>query len=186
MKQQRGMLDLSMAAIVAGLVVLTVVVGLVQQNRISKLRLQHADTLTGIAQANTKAYEALDRYRAAVDTAGRALAQQIQTQEGETNAKIEALSDLAGIERASRLRDQRTYDDSIRHWQGLARRASTDGERQATAAAIGVLADLHARLDERAGVYAGQADQCRVRGLACERAYQTVADMINAGPPKDE
>jgi len=174
-----------MAAIVAGLVVLVLVLGLVQQNRISKLRLQHADTLTGIAQANAKAYEALDRYRAAVDTAGRALAQQIQKEERETDAKLEALFDLADRERAGRLRDQRTYTESVSHWQGLARRASTDGERQATAAAIGVLADLHARLDERAGIYAGQADQCRVRGLACERAYQTVADMINAGPPKE-
>lgn len=185
MKKQHGLADLLLAALVA-LAVLSVLVGLVQQNRISKLRLQHADTLTSIADANAKAYQALNRYREAVDTAGRTLAQQIQNEEREANAKLEALSDLAGRERASRLRDQRTYTDSIGYWQGLARRASTDGERQATAAAIGVLADMHARLDERAGIYAGQADQCRARGLACERAYQTVADMINAGPPKDE
>lgn len=186
MKKHQGVIDLSMAVLVGALVVLAIIVGLVQQQRIGALRVQHAETLTDVAQANEKAMRALNTYREAVDAESKAIGRQIQKQEGEANAKIETLSAVARSERASRLREQRTYAVNIGHWQSLAKRATTDGEREATAAAIGVLADVLGRLDERAGIYAGQADQCRVRALACERAYQTVADMINAGPPKED
>ena len=44
-------------------------------------------------------------------------------------------------------------------------------------AAIDLLAELHSRTDEAAGQLAAVADEARIRGLACERAY----DAVTAG-----
>lgn len=39
---------------------------------------------------------------------------------------------------------------------------------------IGVLADVLSRADERAGILAAYADQARIAGVACERAYESL------------
>lgn len=185
MNQHRGVIDLSMAAIVAGVVLSAAIVGLVQQQRINSLRVQHANTLATVAQANEKAMQALAVYRDKVDAASRAMGNVIQTQGEKTGEKLQSLAAAVDGERAGRLRDSREFKQQISHWQSVARGASTAAERDASAAAIGVLADVFARLDARAGVYAATADRCRISANACQLAYQTVADWINAGPPAE-
>ena len=44
----------------------------------------------------------------------------------------------------------------------------------AGSAALDLLADLHARTDAAAGELAAVADDARIRGIACERAYDAV------------
>jgi hypothetical protein len=48
--------------------------------------------------------------------------------------------------------------------------------RQAAAAAAGMLADLQRRADERAGILAAYADEARIAGEACERAYDSLKE----------
>ena len=46
--------------------------------------------------------------------------------------------------------------------------ATLAGQREASSDAVGVLADLFGRADDRAGKLAAIADDARIRGLACE------------------
>lgn len=186
MKKHQGVIDLSMAVIVGALVVLAIIVGLVQQQRIGALRVQHAETLTDVAQANEKAMRALATYREAVDTESRAMAALLKTQGEKTDEKLQTLAAAVDSERTGRMHEQRSFKQQISHWQSVARGASTAAERDASAAAIGVLADVLGRLDARAGIYAATADRCRIGANACQAAYQTIADRINAGPPKED
>lgn len=48
--------------------------------------------------------------------------------------------------------------------------------RQAAAAAARMLADLQRRADERAGILAAYADEARIAGQACERAYDSLTE----------
>lgn len=52
--------------------------------------------------------------------------------------------------------------------------ATTPGPGQPGADAIGVLADVLSRIDQRAGVLAEHADRLRIAGLACERSYDAL------------
>ena len=71
--------------------------------------------------------------------------------------------------------------DSLREQARAYAKRAADSSRaaancKATESAIGVLADLYAESDRLAGVYAKQADESRIAGLACEASY---ADFIN-------
>jgi len=52
--------------------------------------------------------------------------------------------------------------------------AATSGPSQSGADAIGVLADVLGRADQRAGVLAEHADRLRIAGIACERSYNAL------------
>lgn len=54
-------------------------------------------------------------------------------------------------------------------------RAGTSGTGQTETGSAVLLADLFRRADERAGELAREADEARVRGLACEAAYDAIA-----------
>ena len=60
----------------------------------------------------------------------------------------------------------------------LARAAA--GQCTPDPAPIDLLAELQRRADDRAGELAHIADDARVRGLACERAYDSARTMIEA------
>lgn len=154
----------------------------VQQLRISHLKAQHARTLQGLAEKTAKAQTEITRYIEAVGRYDRQTRQAMDEQERKAREENEALGRAADAERAGRLRSDKLLAQRTRDFQSLARSAATAAEREATADAIGVLADVLGRADERAGILAAAADQARARGGACERAYDTVADRINAGP----
>ncbi|MFG0659304.1 DUF2514 family protein [Delftia sp. WSY_13] len=154
----------------------------VQQLRISHLKAQHAQTLQGIAEKTVKAQTEIARYIEDVGRYDRKTRKTLEEQERKAREENEALGRAADAERAGRLRSDKLLAQRTRDFQSLARSAATAAEREATADAIGVLADVLGRADERAGILAAAADQARARGAACERAYDTVADRINAGP----
>lgn len=59
----------------------------------------------------------------------------------------------------------------------LAKRAAASCPSPPAGDPIGVLADVLARADARAGVLAEYADRARIAGLACESAYQAVRNQ---------
>nr|WP_197065167.1 DUF2514 family protein [Delftia sp. ZNC0008] len=170
------------AVLWAGVLVAVAAALSVQQLRISHLKAQQAQTLQGLAEKTAKAQTEITRYIEAVGRYDRQTRQAMEEQERKAREENEALGRVADAERAGRLRSDRLLEQRTRDFQSMARSAATAAEREATADAIGVLADVLGRADERAGVLASTADQARVRGAACERAFDAVAQRINAGP----
>lgn len=56
---------------------------------------------------------------------------------------------------------------------------SPAGVRETTDDAIGVLADVLGRIDERAGILADAADRAYIAGRACEREYDSAREALN-------
>ena len=99
---------------------------------------------------------------------------QVQTELADAR-RAGAVADAAG----SRLRQQvaRLVADAKARPVACAAGA---GQASATGpAAIDLLAELHARTDEAAGQLAAVADEARIRGEACERAYDAVTTAQN-------
>ena len=69
---------------------------------------------------------------------------------------------------------QHALDDYLRRSSAKHCTASTTSERAATATDQLVLAELFRRADKRAGELAAIADDSRIRGLACEAAYNAI------------
>jgi len=88
----------------------------------------------------------------------------------DTEQKLAAVADAA-----RRAADQRVRDLATEY--AARQRASADdstaaGQCETAAAATDLLAKLLGRLDELAEIYAADADQRRISGLACEAAYE--------------
>lgn len=101
---------------------------------------------------------------------------QIKHGETEKNAAIEKEKlerDLADSN-AVALRMQQQLDDISGR---ISADTGTDAECEAARATAGVLADMHARLDEAAGVYAEAADRAGIAGRACEAAYEAAKGL---------
>lgn len=80
------------------------------------------------------------------------------------------------------LADARAAADSLRAAAASAARrtcsrpaAAAPSPGESDSDAIGVLADVLGRVDERTGVLAEHADRLRIAGLACERAYLSLS-----------
>ena len=69
---------------------------------------------------------------------------------------------------------QHALDDYLRRSSTRNCQASTTSERAAAATDQLVLAELFRRADKRAGELAAIADDSRIRGLACEAAYNAI------------
>lgn len=96
------------------------------------------------------------------------------------NEGIERAHADAGRARAARDSMQRelaNYIDAHRR-AALARAAA--GQCTPDPAPLDLLADLQRRADDRAGELAHTADDARVRGIACERIYDSAREMIEA------
>lgn len=98
----------------------------------------------------------------------RDLRNQLEEHEQNAQAEKERLArDLADSNAVARRMRERLDDISRR----IGADTSTDAECAAARATAGVLADMYARLDEAAGVYAEAADGSRIAGKACEAVY---------------
>ncbi len=132
---------------------------------VAKIRMAHSEQLTEWANASNKAAtEAL-----ATST------QRIETLEGLKNDAIAqrevAVADLDRVRTTSnRLRAEydKIYRDSLRRDPSLA-----DGS-PAAPSTTGMLAHMLSRAIDRAELLAGIADQSRIAGLTCERAYDAL------------
>lgn len=152
----------AVAALIGG-VLFGGAVGVVQQMRIASIRADHLATLQRYAQAAADA-----EYQARQEEQRRIQA----INEVQTNARQEieqANADAA----AARTTANRLRAELARISQSARDTAVASGGK-AGADALDLLADLFSRVDETAGELASAADDARIRGLACERAYQSL------------
>lgn len=158
----------------AGLLVLLLAFGLVQS-----ARLQRAET----AIQTERAGRAQDKAAAAMAAASAVMA--ARAEEQRRQAEIQETADVAKTQAAAARRDAIAAAGSRDRMQQRAAElaASCDGGSQDPAAAEGgppaagpglVLAELLRRSAERSGQLAEYADQARIAGQACERAYQAL------------
>ena len=127
----------------------------------------HAATLKAIADQTA---EAERQYRAA-ETAWRTQIEK-EAQDGQTRID-QARADAAAAARTA---------DGLRQQLAAYRRAAASAaENPGTAPAgppagdaIGLLAELLAESDDRAGIYAAAADAAHAAGVTCERAYDAL------------
>lgn len=73
---------------------------------------------------------------------------------------------------ADRLREQNAV--TAKRWRDALSNPTTGGQCAAAGDAIGVLADVLGRADQRAGILASYADTARAAGLKCERDYDSL------------
>jgi len=92
----------------------------------------------------------------------------------DTNEKLQAA--LADADNADITANslQQQIDDYVRRGSGRTCNSSSTSERAAVATEQLLLAELFKRADRRAGVLAKIADENRIRGLACESAYNSL------------
>ena len=80
----------------------------------------------------------------------------------------------------ARNRLQRDLADYLTQHRAAAIARAAAGQCAPDPGPLDLLADLQRRADDRAGELAHIADDARVRGLACERAYDSARTMIEA------
>lgn len=81
---------------------------------------------------------------------------------------------------AARNRLQRDLADYLTQHRAAALARAAAGQCTPDPAPLDLLAELQRRADDRAGELAHIADEARVRGLACERIYDSAWEMIEA------
>ena len=80
----------------------------------------------------------------------------------------------------ARNRMQRDLADYLTQHRAAAQARAAAGQCAPDTAPADLLADMLRRADDRAGELAHVADTARARGLACERAYDSARNMIEA------
>lgn len=128
--------------------------------------------LLSATQAQEKAVEAARIEEQRRTTAQTEIADAAKKDADSARADAANASDAAG-------RLQQRVDDLL-----AAARAARDSTTASTSAPagdpLGVLADVLTSADKRAGILADYADQARIAGLACERAYDALTPVIPA------
>ena len=131
-------------------------------------RTKQADTLRTIADLTAKAERA-------VRAEETQRAQALEKIANDTQKQIDA----ARVDAAAAARSADSLRQQLARYVAAARSASanpaTAAPGEATADALGVLADMLVKLDERAGIYAEAADRSRIAGVSCEQAYSALA-----------
>ena len=102
--------------------------------------------------------------------------------QNDTDAQAALAAADAGRARAvaARNRLQRDLADYLTQHRAAAQARAASGQCTPDPAPLNLLADLQRRADDRAGELAHIADDARVRGLACERDYDSASAMIEA------
>lgn len=158
----------------AGLLALLLAFGLLQS-----ARLQRAETAIQAERAG----RAEDKAAAAMAAASAVTA--ARAEEQRRSAAIQEVADAAKTDAARARADARAADgrhDRLRDYAaalaaGCGAAAGDPAAAAGSAPAAGaglVLADLFERADDRAGQLARYADQARIAGQACERAYDAL------------
>ena len=153
---------------------------LMQTLRLAEAQLEAAHTVATLQTERTAAA------RAALTTSER-----YRTLEGkhrdeiaknDTDAQAAIAAADAGRTRAvaARNRLQRDLADYLTQHRAAALARAAAGQCTPDPGPLDLLADLQRRADDRAGELAHIADDARVRGLACERAYDSARTMIEA------
>ena len=154
-----------------------------QGHQLQALRVQHHQTLQGIAEKNAAAERALRIYTQAVQRASTLQAERTAHHDRETAKKMDTLGAAAERERAARLREQSALAGFVARYRDLATRGAT-AEQCAAAGdqATGVLADLYRSERARRAAVGKHADELFVRLAGCTGWADDTASAINAGP----
>lgn len=144
----------------------------------SRLETAHAETTlqTERTAAAVSALRTSERYRKLGDKHRDEIAQ------NDTAAQTALAAADAGRARAvdARNRLQRELADYLTQHRAAAQARAAAGQCAPDTAPADLLADMLRRADDRAGELAHVADTARARGLACERAYDSARNMIEA------
>lgn len=153
---------------------------LMQTLRLAEAQLEAAHTeatlQTERATAARMAFKTSERYRT---LEGKHRDEIAQT---DTAAQTALAAADAGRARAvdARNRLQRDLADYITQHRAAAQARAAAGQCAPDTGPADLLADMLRRADDRAGELAHVADTARARGLACERAYDSARNMIEA------
>ena len=164
---------------------ITTAVGLCALLLLQTMRLADAEL------EKAQAIATLERERSTHERAAREQSERFRQLEGthrEHIAKIDtdAQAALAGADAgraravAARTRLQRDLADYLTQHRAAAQARAAAGQCAPDTGPAELLADLQRRADDRAGELAHIADDARVRGLACERAYDSARAMMEA------
>lgn len=150
-----------------------------QQVRLANERSAHAQTRVQYAQQVADAQEAT---RIASEK-NRSIEQELRDVQEIAVQQTQALLEVVERARAAdRVASQRLRD-AAQDLAAVARSrcaaATTPGYSTPGDDPIGVLADVLGRADQRAGELAAVADESRIRGLTCERAYDTARAALS-------
>lgn len=154
----------------------------VQTLRLREVKLEHAVVLRDIANKTAAALVEARARDAQIDKLGKTLASTIKANEKEAqDAQREHNARLARADaRAASLHDQlATISGAYTRARDKAASASELASDIAAAhAALGVLAELYRRSDQRAGARAAFADAAHASGARCERDYDAAEALI--------
>ncbi len=151
-----------------------------QTLRLADAQLETAHTentlQTERATAARLALKASERYRTLEGKHRDEIAQ------NDTTAQTALAAADAGRARAdvARNRLQRDLADYLTQHRAAAQARAAAGQCAPDTGPADLLADMLRRADDRAGELAHIADTARTRGLACERAYDSARNMIEA------
>ena len=151
-----------------------------QTLRLAEARLETAHTENALQTERTTAaraaLKASERYRT---LEGKHRDEIAQT---DTAAQTALTAADAGRARAvdARNRMQRDLADYLTQHRAAAQARAAAGQCAPDTRPAELFADLQRRADDRAGELAHVADTARARGLACERAYDSARNMIEA------
>ncbi len=151
-----------------------------QTLRLAESQLETAHTQTTLQTERTaaalSALKTSERYRKLGDKHRDEIAK-IHTDAQTALAAVDT-----GRARAVDARDrlQRDLADYLAQHRAAAQARAAAGQCAPDTAPADLLADLQRRADDRAGELAHVADTARARGLACERAYDSARNMIEA------
>ena len=141
-----------------------------------KLRAQEAET-AAVREERDRA-EALNQEVNDLAQTNQDLATTVAKLSDQAHEAEQQLAAAVADADAERVRHRYELATTIKRLQAQARSAYSAGEREASASAIGVLADVYERADEFAGVCAATADRARLAGLTCERAYDALTTRL--------
>ena len=150
-------------------------------------RLQAAQLANVEAQAQ-HAQERADQERLARELSETNRKQEQKYRERLTEVETQAQADLALARSAvQRARDagerlQHELAAYVERQRGAASDSTAVGNSSAKLGNADLLAELFRRADQRAGELAEVADEARIRGLACEAAYDAVQTQTPAPP----
>lgn len=146
--------------------------------------------LAAATTAHATATAAWERQRAQAERAARELSENYRTLEGKNREDIAQVGAAASAALAVAVADagraraahdglRRELADYIESHRRAAQARAAAGQCAPDTGALDLLAELQRRADARAGELAAVADDARIRGAACERAYDA-GQALNA------
>lgn len=150
----------------------------VAQTRFTHERANHTDTRAQYADKVADA-EAATRAQSEKNRATEQELRNAQDQNAEqAQALLAALDYAATVDRLASQRVRDAIQDAAAVARSRCAASTAPGSSPAGTDIIGLFAELLGSVEEAAGQYAAEADASRIRGLTCERAYESARKAL--------